>query len=691
MATEVSLGTIPKWIFFDPQGGYNPDTASYFTTPAVNGYFYAFRSSNKQESKAIYQDAGGILAYLQPARLDAVGGIGPIYWETDEAYYIVVRKVNTDGTPGEIIFSMDNYVPEGEGGSSVVTQLDIKNYIRNGQFTYNFGNTTDTYDSTTNVINIAEGEWVFSKDADNVSDEIQFVKFPLGQTDVDINPIYYLRYDANSAVGTDETIKRISWFSNNVETLSTKELMVSWYGRSSGSAQIDINVRQHFGTGGSPSSDVITPVSSTIITPAWDRYSAKVTIPTISGKTLGTNGDDALFLDFNIPRNTVVNFDLCGIQMELGDKLNDYEYTTNEDILARVRGSLIPSFSEEDIGKGLTVINPRDQFPGFGSPYLAWSGATVPTGAIIMWMGLQATIPDGWLALDGSIVVRNEYQNLFAHFGTGSSPAGFPIDQIWDSGSYSGTGNQFNLLCLANGTVVDPQDFGTTVSLTVIQQGSSTQPEKTTVVFPPAASIPAGSYFYINTPSREYYVWYEKDGIGSDPGIVSKTGLKILISSTDTDEAVAQKTWLQGMFLSMFILPNTKDLFIRGVGDDTNRLSYRDYLGDTNIGVGNTGANPATYQLADNAPHIHGATTTINVYGTAPIEDDNIYYSNVPDATRVLGSVIKFNPGTDQSYKLYTTQNVNTTLSPEAATTTIASSGSEGRPKNVTAYFIIKT
>lgn len=64
---------------------------------------------------------------------------------------------------------------------------------------------------------------------------------------------------------------------------------------------IDLEIIQHFGTGGSPSGDVTTPIGSQLTIPRfspqggnqpWTRIVETVDVPTTTGKTFGTNGDD---------------------------------------------------------------------------------------------------------------------------------------------------------------------------------------------------------------------------------------------------------------------------------------------------------------------------------------------------------------------------------------------------------------
>jgi len=67
-----------------------------------------------------------------------------------------------------------------------------------------------------------------------------------------------------------------------------------WIRVTSGSANISVELSQFFGTGGSPSSSVNTGSLKKAITTSWARYSFTLNVPSISGKTIGTNNDDCV-------------------------------------------------------------------------------------------------------------------------------------------------------------------------------------------------------------------------------------------------------------------------------------------------------------------------------------------------------------------------------------------------------------
>ena len=83
---------------------------------------------------------------------------------------------------------------------------------------------------------------------------------------------------------------------------------------------------QNFGTGGSPSPSVATVMSTSIaLTTSWQDFAYTVTLPSILGKTLGTNDDDSLVLVIEFPLNETYNIDIAQVQLEKGSVATTFE------------------------------------------------------------------------------------------------------------------------------------------------------------------------------------------------------------------------------------------------------------------------------------------------------------------------------------------------------------------------------
>lgn len=141
---------------------------------------------------------------------------------------------------------------------------------------------------------------------------------------------YYAKYAQTVAPSTSHDLaQRIE----NVRTFSGKNVTLSFYARlNSGTMPFSITLQQSLGTGGTGSpatvTTTITNSSGTTVTTAtssWARYYATFTVPSLSGMTIGTAGDDYLSIGFNMPASGTWNFDVTGIQLEEGTVATPFE------------------------------------------------------------------------------------------------------------------------------------------------------------------------------------------------------------------------------------------------------------------------------------------------------------------------------------------------------------------------------
>ena len=131
-----------------------------------------------------------------------------------------------------------------------------------------------------------------------------------------------------------QLIESVRTFAGQTVTLSF------WAKAGSGTPKIAGEMVQNFGTGGSPSSDVNTAAGAVTISTSWARYSLTVAIPSISGKTIGTNGNDFLGLylwfsagsSFNSRASSIGNqnntFQIWGVQLEAGSTATAFQTAT---------------------------------------------------------------------------------------------------------------------------------------------------------------------------------------------------------------------------------------------------------------------------------------------------------------------------------------------------------------------------
>jgi hypothetical protein len=155
--------------------------------------------------------------------------------------------------------------------------------------------------------------------------------FSAGDTLGSNNPTYFARASvsgqslASSQFNVAQAVESVRSYAGQTITV------LGWARRSSGSGNMTIEGRQAFGTGGSPSSEV-TGISPTTITLAssWTPFAATMSIPSITGKTLGTTTDGALVFtfwlsagsNFNARTNSLgiqtIGVDLWGVHIKVG-------------------------------------------------------------------------------------------------------------------------------------------------------------------------------------------------------------------------------------------------------------------------------------------------------------------------------------------------------------------------------------
>jgi len=155
--------------------------------------------------------------------------------------------------------------------------------------------------------------------------------FTLGQTDVP-NAKYYLRHvqttaTPNANAGLNQKVEDVTQTSGQTFTFS-------FYAKASAATSVKLNFAQHFGSGGSPSSSVTTTGATQTISTSWVKYVITKTLPSISGKTLGTNGDDQLTMDFTYLTSSTFTFEIANVQLELGSVATDFEHRSYGEELA---------------------------------------------------------------------------------------------------------------------------------------------------------------------------------------------------------------------------------------------------------------------------------------------------------------------------------------------------------------------
>jgi hypothetical protein len=119
--------------------------------------------------------------------------------------------------------------------------------------------------------------------------------FTIGQTDVPDNPANYLNFDGAITSGSNSELLQMISRIEDVRQYSGQQVTLSFWAKGSVGGDIAMQFGQNFGTGGSPSTVVLAQVGDITLTTAWVQQSDTFTMPSISGKTIGSNADNFLF------------------------------------------------------------------------------------------------------------------------------------------------------------------------------------------------------------------------------------------------------------------------------------------------------------------------------------------------------------------------------------------------------------
>ena len=137
---------------------------------------------------------------------------------------------------------------------------------------------------------------------------------------------YYYRY-AQTVAATGQTSNYVQARIEDVRTFAGQTVTLSFWAKADTANTVTPSMVQYFGTGGSPSANVITAGSAISITTSWVRYTQTFAIPSIAGKVIGTGSSgltSSLRLQLAFPNNATGTFDIWGVQLEKGSYANEY-------------------------------------------------------------------------------------------------------------------------------------------------------------------------------------------------------------------------------------------------------------------------------------------------------------------------------------------------------------------------------
>lgn len=162
--------------------------------------------------------------------------------------------------------------------------------------------------------------------------------FTAGQTDVPNNPSFYSRTVVTSSASSSSYCLK-SQRIENAATLSGQTATLSFWAKADAAKNIAVEFVQNFGTGGAGISSTVTGIGVTTcaLTTTWKYFTVTVSIPSVSGKTFGSNNDSYLAVVFWFDAGSTFNartnslgqqsgtFDIAQVQLEAGLSATPFE------------------------------------------------------------------------------------------------------------------------------------------------------------------------------------------------------------------------------------------------------------------------------------------------------------------------------------------------------------------------------
>ena len=387
-------------------------------TPMAGGTVTCYRDNSRTTLKNWYYqssnfaDASGNYSFSplpNPLSLSAAGTICdingvdtiPFFYPYDEAdqtqaqpYYItIVNHAQTN----QITRPNFPYNPQEEDNTA---QGSVDNYIINNVFWRNAG-TVNLQAVTQQVVCPSQHDTFrfpdiqFIKNNTNGQDTLTFTKFALTSQPIltgDITPEYYINHTCSNSPSA-ETQKCYQFpISLHVNTLNGVQYTCTIQaqnvgGTAPGENTINLFILQDTGTGTSAPAPFL--LGSITLNSAWTKYEFTTTFPTTAGLTLSGAGDDALYLQVQMPLNINCSINFTKPSIYLIDTAPTNSFQTYDQI-----DPIINGFRTGDIRTSLNSFSPFGWVPANdGTIGSAASGAT--TRADIDTWSLYSTLWNG--------------------------------------------------------------------------------------------------------------------------------------------------------------------------------------------------------------------------------------------------------------------------------------------------------
>jgi hypothetical protein len=114
----------------------------------------------------------------------------------------------------------------------------------------------------------------------------------------------------------------------DVRTFANQTVTFSFWAKAASTISISaVKFGQNFGSGGSGATETSFTMNSSSVGTSWARYTGTITVPSVSGKTIGTSSYGYLFIEIASSQGNYT-FDTWGWQLEPGSVASAFETAT---------------------------------------------------------------------------------------------------------------------------------------------------------------------------------------------------------------------------------------------------------------------------------------------------------------------------------------------------------------------------
>lgn len=211
--------------------------------------------------------------------------------------------------------------------------------------------------------------WVTASGGSTITPSQQV--FATGQTDVPDSPAFFHRCVVASVAGATN-MADLSQRIESVRTLAGKTATLSFWAKADANKTIAVYLSQNFGGGGAPSAAVVDIGATAIaLTANWAKFTVIFAVPSLAGKTIGTDGNDLLGVGFRLDCGATADptlnglvgqhsgtFDFALVQLEEGPIATQFEHRPigQELVLCSRFGELVPIYADYTSGLSSTAL-----------------------------------------------------------------------------------------------------------------------------------------------------------------------------------------------------------------------------------------------------------------------------------------------------------------------------------------------